>query len=222
MSFRGLFADLLLNAACRVLTGSGSPESSVTAGIGSLYLRTTAGVGTTLYTKESGTGTTGWSEVGLVKTATVTLTDAQIKALPTTGITIVAAPGSGYRVKPLSATVKAVIVGAYTNINTTYSALEIRHASPWVLLNALVNDNSTTPALTDLTAALTTVQTTIVDLEPLVYTATGYAVAVHAAVVSVENLLVQVKIDNNGSGDLTGGNAGNSLVVRLTYLVEAV
>lgn len=41
-------------------TGSGSPESSVTASIGSLYLRTDGGTSTTLYVKESGTGNTGW------------------------------------------------------------------------------------------------------------------------------------------------------------------
>jgi hypothetical protein len=41
-------------------TGSGSPESSVTAAIGSMYTRTDGGAGTTLYVKESGTGNTGW------------------------------------------------------------------------------------------------------------------------------------------------------------------
>lgn len=42
------------------LSGTGSPESVVTAGIGTLYLRTDGGAGTTLYVKESGTGATGW------------------------------------------------------------------------------------------------------------------------------------------------------------------
>jgi len=41
-------------------TGSGTPESSVTAAIGSLYTRTDGGAGTTLYVKESGAGNTGW------------------------------------------------------------------------------------------------------------------------------------------------------------------
>lgn len=43
-----------------IYTGSGSPESVVSAGIGSLFLRTDGGASTTLYVKESGTGTTGW------------------------------------------------------------------------------------------------------------------------------------------------------------------
>ena len=41
-------------------SGSGSPESVVTAPIGSLYTRTDGGASTTLYVKESGTGSTGW------------------------------------------------------------------------------------------------------------------------------------------------------------------
>ena len=41
-------------------TGSGSPESVVTAPVGSMYTRSDGGAGTTLYVKESGTGNTGW------------------------------------------------------------------------------------------------------------------------------------------------------------------
>lgn len=41
-------------------SGSGTPESVVTAPVGSLYSRTDGGAGTTLYVKESGTGNTGW------------------------------------------------------------------------------------------------------------------------------------------------------------------
>lgn len=41
-------------------SGSGSPESVVTASVGQLWVRTDGGAGTTLYVKESGTGNTGW------------------------------------------------------------------------------------------------------------------------------------------------------------------
>lgn len=44
----------------QISSGSGSPESVVTAPVGSLYLRTNGGANTTLYIKESGTGNTGW------------------------------------------------------------------------------------------------------------------------------------------------------------------
>lgn len=43
-----------------ISTGTGTPESSVTAPVGSLYLRTDGGASTTLYVKESGAGDTGW------------------------------------------------------------------------------------------------------------------------------------------------------------------
>jgi hypothetical protein len=41
-------------------TGTGSPESVLTAPVGHLYLRSDGGAGTTLYVKESGAGNTGW------------------------------------------------------------------------------------------------------------------------------------------------------------------
>lgn len=48
------------NGTTGVVTGSASPESSITAPVGWLYLRTGGGASTTLYVKESGTGNTGW------------------------------------------------------------------------------------------------------------------------------------------------------------------
>jgi hypothetical protein len=43
-----------------VLSGTGTPEGSVTASVGTLFRRLDGGAGTTLYVKESGTGNTGW------------------------------------------------------------------------------------------------------------------------------------------------------------------
>lgn len=47
-------------ALALLFSGTGSPETVVTAGVGSLYLRTDGGAATTLYVKESGAGNTGW------------------------------------------------------------------------------------------------------------------------------------------------------------------
>jgi|ERR1043165_2667153 hypothetical protein len=41
-------------------SGTGDPETVVTAPVGSLYSRTDGGAGTTLYVKESGASNTGW------------------------------------------------------------------------------------------------------------------------------------------------------------------
>lgn len=53
------FKDLYLGNI-KVATGTGSPESVVTAPKGSLFLRTDGGDTTTFYVKTSGTGNTGW------------------------------------------------------------------------------------------------------------------------------------------------------------------
>lgn len=44
-----------------ISTGTGTPESFITAPVGSLYLRLDGGATTTLYVKTSGTGNTGWT-----------------------------------------------------------------------------------------------------------------------------------------------------------------
>lgn len=53
-------ADALTLKSTKVLTGSGSPETVVTAPVGSIYLRTDGGASTSFYVKESGSGNTGW------------------------------------------------------------------------------------------------------------------------------------------------------------------
>ena len=46
--------------ASDIVSGSGSPEGSVTAPVGSMYMRSDGGASTSLYVKESGVGNTGW------------------------------------------------------------------------------------------------------------------------------------------------------------------
>ena len=52
--------DSFLIGAVSWSSGSGTPESVVTAPIGSLFSRTDGGAGTSLYVKETGAGNTGW------------------------------------------------------------------------------------------------------------------------------------------------------------------
>jgi hypothetical protein len=51
---------IYLNGGVLWTSGSGTPESAVTAPVGSMYSRTDGGAGTSLYVKESGSGNTGW------------------------------------------------------------------------------------------------------------------------------------------------------------------
>lgn len=56
---------VVLNAACTIQSGAGSPNSSITGSVCDVFLRTDGGAATTFYVKESGTATnTGWVAVG--------------------------------------------------------------------------------------------------------------------------------------------------------------
>ncbi len=46
-----------------LLSGTGTPEGAVTAGVGAIFQRTDGGANTALYRKESGSGNTGWVAV---------------------------------------------------------------------------------------------------------------------------------------------------------------
>lgn len=54
-------SGMVIGATTIFRTGTGSPESVVTAPIGSLWLRTDGSTSTTLYIKTSGAGNTGWT-----------------------------------------------------------------------------------------------------------------------------------------------------------------
>lgn len=57
----GYFAQVRPGAGSAIWTsGTGSPETVLTAPVGSLYTRTDGGASTTLYVKETGSGNTGW------------------------------------------------------------------------------------------------------------------------------------------------------------------
>lgn len=53
-------------------------------------------------------------EAGLLQVASLTLTDAQIKALPSTTYELIAAPGEGQIIVPVAGFVEVNTVGAYT------------------------------------------------------------------------------------------------------------
>lgn len=55
--------DPLTIGTVTIRTGTGSPETVVTAPVGSIFLRTNGGASTTLYLKETGAGNTGWRAV---------------------------------------------------------------------------------------------------------------------------------------------------------------
>ncbi len=156
---------------------------------------------------------------------TITLTDAQIKALPTTPITVVAAAGASTLIQPQFAYLFAkTSAGAYTNINAAGSLTLA--VSGYGGMGFVPNDASITAGsktrLTDLLGSATNHQTQLsayFDTEGV----DGWGpVGVVQTMTSGVNQPLQVTLSNGGSGNLTGGNAANTLTVVVTYVVVAV
>ena len=138
---------------------------------------------------------------GTTLSATVTLTDAQIKALPTTAIDVVPAQGANTVIAPVLVTVITNLVTAYTN--RANSLLIVSYQKP-----------SGTPI-----SFAETLSTSI----PLV-AATGLGFITPASFgtsqrTDIDNRALQIRADNLGAGDFTGGNASNAMKVTVLYTV---
>ena len=141
-----------------------------------------------------------------VKSATVTLTDAQIKALPTTQVGIVAAPGAGKVLFPVQWLIVAdTRAGAYTNLDAAISGPNLGWPSePAQLFSAAAS-----------AVILTTVANKISAWENL-------ADSGGDNLGNLEDQPLVIGIGNGASGNLTGGNAANSLQVTVFYLEVSI
>jgi hypothetical protein len=139
--------------------------------------------------------------------ATVTLTDAQIKALPTTPIQVVAAPGASKMIVVVSSMwALDATHGAYTNLAGMSLALGY---GAWPLPQAT---NSYSEAAQGAFADASAVHI-LAFAAPANTSGQAAWIAEHAQVAGAA-VVVQ---ENGTTGNLTGGNAANTLVVSATY-----
>lgn len=164
-------------------------------------------------TEEEASGGGGSGGISTVKVA---LTDAQLKTLPTAGITLVAAPGAGKMIVVVSA---AVIVdttaASYTGFGSPVPALVLGVPFGYGGAQALVSDLDGFFSSGSEQVILLGPWTTMVDL-------LGQVEPVRLDLVDVENKALELFAINDVAAtptNFTGGDAANSGSVTVSYVV---
>lgn len=178
----------------------------------------------------------GGSGSGGIGTVSITVTNAQMLALPTTPKLIVAAPGAGFYYDILSASIATdFTAGAYTNIDTGATigdlpTLQLQTGTGAYLTSILYNDlNMVDPSTGSTIGALNALlgaNASVVRFGPFAFSDTypnGWGLLSYKdALVDHENQAINLGAYNLALGNYTGGNAANSAVVNVTYIKVAV
>ncbi len=157
--------------------------------------------------------------------ATKVISHADILTLPTTPVDILGAAGIGRMIIPHFITLTSSFSVAYANINAvTFAALAVFYSTSgdqWsnLLADGPADSNPFT-YLSDLLATTTPSSATLNR-----FTAVGDVASewgnLAVTILSNPNQGLQLVMDNDGAGDLTGGTATNRLTVRTYYTTEA-
>lgn len=165
------------------------------------------------------------SATGTVLRASRTLTNAEVKALPTTPIQVVTNAGPNTVLVPI----KYVLIsrfagGAYTNLNASgWFQAQWGTGGGALASNYLADDAGDGIAVySGLFGSASSRLALLTDFTYSTTPASGWGNIPGDATPLPTNEALYVRIDNGGSGDLTGGNAANTLTVVTYYVVEAV
>jgi hypothetical protein len=141
------------------------------------------------------------------QSVTVTLTDAQIKALPTSAVEVIPAPGAGKYI---------VVLNTFVALNTSAGAYgNLSGATCKLFLNySVAEDPITQPADENSDLFFGTAAVSYTPLATI-----GSNNAWSFIMNNLVNDAVELGLDNAGAGALTGGNAANTMTVTVVYIV---
>jgi hypothetical protein len=152
----------------------------------------------------------------VVQLATATLTDAQIKALHTTPVQVLAAPGAGKYIAVIAALVACDTTAAsYTNVNSVQGEL---------LLETVTSTRIGVLKVDEYADLFTWGGQLAYQLGPLTSLewVTGPPARMTQPPFSLDDnadTALQLNVNNSSNGNFTGGNAANSLTLTLLYMV---
>jgi hypothetical protein len=153
-------------------------------------------------------GDGGGGDVNYIWQATVLLTDAQIKALPTTPVTLAAAPGANRLIRPLESTwIADTSAGVYTNLSANIS---LRY-DVGTLTAAVFDENYH--------GALSGAFLSVISLGPLSYVNNSAVIGNLEGGLALGLNGALTLYATNTAGNFTGGHASNTLRVTAPYLV---
>jgi len=165
-------------------------------------------------------------EFASLRKATVTLTDAQIKALPTTGIELVQAPGDLKLINPISMVLHlADWTADYSNIHASSIISAVLGSAGAVFLPIRELVVSGVSSLLAGGGPDGTVAFSMLKFNAIAggtYSQTGFAALTGPYESDVVNQALSLTCNNQGSGNFTDGNAAQSLRVTTYYTIVDV
>ncbi len=141
-------------------------------------------------------------------TKTVNLTNAQIKALPTTPVSVIATGGAGTILLPLSVTYTGHFQTAYTNVDIA-AALELRFAG----------SSDSECGRGHFIAEAGQWKFGAVGVTEQVGLRGQYAAGLAFSLLGFDDTALVVAMANAALGNLTGGHSNNTLAVQTRYVV---